>query len=87
MRVIGRRLEVHHVRPSVHRAGKKRFFSKLFVKRANADKHVNVYKKADDGGREMGRVVFDVLVIFTRLTHQNDGDDCQAAHYYDAHNC
>lgn len=34
----------------------------------------------------MGRVVFDVFKVFTRLTHENDCDDDQTAHHNDANN-
>lgn len=35
----------------------------------------------------MGRVVFDVLEVFTWLTHENDCDDDKTAHHNDANNC
>lgn len=70
----------------MHRARQERFFSKLLVERTNADKHVNIYKKAYDGGREVGRIIFQVLEVFARLTHKNYADDSQAAHHNDSHN-
>lgn len=34
----------------------------------------------------MGRIIFQVLEVFARLTHKNYADDSQAAHHNDSHN-